>query len=80
MSCLQPLVVCSCLEKELIGFVEVVGVSSDPSSLGFLTVADRAFGFLATGGGQGLQLFAPGIGQAICSFISWNTTMGWDPL
>ena len=57
-----------------------VAVSSGRLVLTSLTVSEQGFGFLVGGGGQGLQLFAPRLGQTICSFISWNPTVSWDPL
>ena len=54
-------------------------VSSGPP-LRFLSVSEQGFGFQVSGDGQGLQLFAPRLGQAICFFIVWNSTVGWDPL
>ena len=57
-----------------------VVVSSGPSPLTSLTDSEQGFGFLVSGGGHGLQLFALRLSQAICSFISWNPTVGWDPL
>ena len=49
-----------------------VVVSSDPSPLASLTVLEQSFGSLVSGGGQGLQLFAPRFGQAICSFSVYS--------
>ena len=40
-------------------------VSRGPSPLGSLTVSEQDLGFLASRGGQGLQLYAPRPGQAI---------------
>ena len=57
-----------------------VVVSSGPSPLTSLTVSEQGFGFVVSGGGQGLKLFAPRLGQAICSFIPWIPTVGWDSL
>ena len=57
-----------------------VVVSSGPSPLASLSVSEQGFGFLVCGGGQRLRLSAPRLGQAICSFISHNPTVGWDPL
>ena len=47
-----------------------VVVSSGSFPLTFLSVSERGFGFLVSGGGHGLHLFAPRPSQAICSFIS----------
>ena len=58
----------------------MVVVSSGSFPLGSLTVVEQGLGFLVSGGGQGLQLFAPRLGQTICSFIAWNLTMDWDPM
>ena len=44
-----------------------VVVSSGPSPLPSLTVSEQGVGFLVSRGGQGLQLFAPRLVQAICS-------------
>ena len=55
-------------------------VSSGPSPVASLTVSAQGFGLLVNGGGQGLWLFAPRLGQVICSFISWTPTVGWDLL
>ena len=57
-----------------------VVVSRDSFPLTFLAILEQGFGFLVSGGGHGLQLFAPGLSQSICSFISWNPTVGQDPL
>ena len=81
VSCLQPqycglLMPCQTVDWVCRGVVD----SSGPSPLAFLTVSEQGFGFLVSEGGQGLQLFAPKLGQAICSFISWNPTVSWDPL
>ena len=45
-----------------------VVVSSGSFPLAFLAVSEQGFGFLVSGGGHGLQLFAPRLSQAICSF------------
>ena len=81
VSCSQPVYNGLLMSCQTVDWVcrEVV-VSSGPSPLTVLTVSEQAFDFLVSGGGQGLQLFAPRLGQAICSFISWNPTVGWDPL
>ena len=57
-----------------------VVVSSGSFPLSFLSVSEQDFGFLVSGGRHRLQLFAPRLSQAICSFISWNLTVGRDPL
>ena len=74
------IVVCSCLTRRLTGSVEGVVVSSGSFLLTFLSVSEQGFGFLVRGGGRGLQLLAPSLSQAICSFISWNPTVSRDPL
>ena len=80
----------SCSQPEYSGLLEScqtvnwvcrwVVVSGGSIPLTFLTASEQGFGFLISGGGKGLQLFAPRLGQAICSFISWNPTVGRDPL
>ena len=57
-----------------------VVVSSGPSLLASLSVSEQGFGFLISERGQALQLFAPRLGQVICSFIFWNPMVGWDLL
>ena len=58
-----------------------VVVSSGSFPLTFFSVSEQDFGFLVSGGGgHGLQLFAPRLSQAICSFIFWHPTVGRDPL
>ena len=43
-----------------------VVVSSGSFPLTFLSVSEQCFGFLVSGGGHGLQLFAPRLSQTIC--------------
>ena len=81
MSCSKPeynelLMSCQTVDWVCRGVV----VSSGPSPLTSLAVSEQGLGFLVSGGGQALQLFAPRLGQAICSFIFWNPTVGRDPL
>ena len=45
-------------------------VSSSCAPLGSLTVAGQGFGFLVSGGGRRLRLFAPRLSQVICFFIA----------
>ena len=80
VSCSQPeyrglLMSCQTVDWVSLGVV----ASSGSFPLTFLSVSEQGFGFLVRGGGRGLQLFAPSLSQAICSFISWNPTMGRDP-
>ena len=81
VSCTQPecsglLTSCQTVDWVCRGVV----VSSGPSPLGSLTVWEQGFGFQVSGAGQRLQLFAPRLGQVMCSFISWNPAVGLDPL
>ena len=81
VSCSQPeysglLMSCQTVDWVSRGVV----VSSGSFPLTSLVVSEQGFGFLASGGGHRLQLFAPRLSQAICSFISWNSTVGRDPL
>ena len=81
MSCSQPeynglLMSCQTVDWVSRGVL----VSSGSFSLPFLSVSEQGFAYLVSGGGQGLQLSAPRLSQAICSFISWNPTVGRDPL
>ena len=81
VSCSQPEysgLLMSCQTVDWVSRGVVVSNGSFPLSL--LSVSKQGFGFLVSGGGQGLQLFAPRLSQAICSFISWNPTVGRDPL
>ena len=81
VSCSQPKyssLLMSCLTVDWV--CRGVVVSSSTLLLASLTVSELGFGFLVSGGGQGLQLFGPRLGQTICSFIFWNPTVGWDPL
>ena len=80
VSCSQPeysglLKSCQTVDWVCTGVV----VSSGSCPLTFLSVSEQGFDFLVSEGGHGLQLFAPRLSQAICSFISWNPTMGRDP-
>ena len=77
--CLQPeysglLMSCQTVDWVCRGVV----VSSGPSPSTSLAVSEQGLGFLVSGGGQALQLFVPRLGQAICSFIFWYATVGWD--
>ena len=81
VSCSHPeysglLMSCQTVDWVSLGVV----VSSGSFSLTFLSVSEQGFGFMVSGGGHGLQLFAPRLSQAIYSFISWNPTVGRDPL
>ena len=81
VSCSQPeysglLMSCQTVDWVSRGVV----ISSGSFPLTFLSVSEQGFGFLVSVGGHGLQLFAPRLSQAICSFISWNPTVGRDPL
>ena len=81
VSCSQPeysglLMSCQTVDWVSRGVV----VSSGSFPLTFLSISEQGSGFLGRGGGHGLQLFAPSLSQAICSFISWNPTVGRDPL
>ena len=81
VSCWQPeysglLMSCPTVDWVCRGIV----VSSGSSPLTFWAVSEQGFGFLESDSGQVLQLFAPRLGQVICSFISWNPTVVWDPL
>ena len=53
-----------------------VVVSSGSFPMTFSTVSEEGFGILVSGGGHGLQLFAP----RLSSFVSWNLTVDLDPL
>ena len=78
-SCSQPEYSGLLMSCQMVGWVCIgLVVSSCSSSLA--SVSEQDFGFLVNVSGQGLQLFAPRFGQAICSVISWNPTVGWDPL
>ena len=81
VSCSQPdysglLMSCQTVDWVTRGVV----VSSGSSPLTCLAISEQGFGFLVSGGGHGLQLFATRLSQVICSFISWNPTVGRDPL
>ena len=81
VSCSQPEysgLLMSCQTADWVSRGVVVPSGSFP--LTFLAISEQGFGFLVNGGRHGLQLFAPRLGQAICSFISWNPTVGRDPL
>ena len=81
MSYLQPEYSGLLMSRQTVDWVSGgVVVSSGSLSLIFLSVSELGFGFLVSGGRHGLQLFAPRFSQAICSFISWNPAVGWDPL
>ena len=74
VSCSQPeysglLMFCQTVDWVCRGVV----VSSDPSSLVSLTVSEQGFGFLVSGGGQGLQLFAPRLARR--SALSFPTRL-----
>ena len=80
----------ACLQPEYIGLLKSskmsdwvcrgAVVSSGSSPLGSLTVVGQSLGFLVSGFGQGLGLCSPRLGQAVCSYIAWTSTVGWDPL
>ena len=81
VSCSQPEYSGLLMSCQMVDWVSRwVLVSSGSFPLTFLAVSQQGFGFMVSGGGHGLQLFAPSLSQAICSFISWNPTLGQDPL
>ena len=65
VSCSQPVLSGLLMSCQTVDWIyRGVLVSSGPSPV----TSEQGFGFLVCGGGQGLQLFAPRPGQAICSF------------
>ena len=77
VSCLQPEysgLLMSCQTVDWVSSRVVVSSGSFP--LTFLSVSEQGFGFLVSGGGFRLQLFAPRLSQAICSFILPSSEAG----
>ena len=81
MSCSQPEnsgLLMSCQTVDLVSRGVVVSSGSFP--LTSLAISEQGFGFLVHGGGHELQLFAPRLSQAICSFRTATERQVWARL
>ena len=89
VSCLQPEYSGLLMSCQTVDWVSRGVVSSGFCRVAFLTVSEHGFGFVVSGGGQGLQLFAPRLGQyqivifvkksrGFCGFLVQDVQGQWD--